>query len=40
MPTQRLNGAQLAGYRAAARDAGVLVAQEPDEAFFTGRNPA
>jgi 4-hydroxy-tetrahydrodipicolinate synthase len=40
MPTQRLNGSQLAGYRAAARDAGVLVATEPDEMFFTGRNPA
>jgi 4-hydroxy-tetrahydrodipicolinate synthase len=40
MPTQRLNGSQLAGYRAAARDAGVLVAAEPDELFFTGRNPA
>jgi 4-hydroxy-tetrahydrodipicolinate synthase len=39
MPTQRLNGSQLASYRAAARDAGVLVATEPDEMFFTGRNP-
>jgi 4-hydroxy-tetrahydrodipicolinate synthase len=40
MPTQRLVGAQLAGYRAGARDAGILVATEPDEFFFTGRNPA
>jgi 4-hydroxy-tetrahydrodipicolinate synthase len=40
MPTQRLNGAQLAGYRSAARDAGVLAADEPDEMFFAGRNPA
>jgi 4-hydroxy-tetrahydrodipicolinate synthase len=40
MPTQRLNGSQLSGYRAAAREAGVLVANEPDEMFFTGRNPA
>ena len=40
MPTQRLVGPQLAGYRAAARDAGVLSATEPDELFFVGRNPA
>jgi len=40
MPTQRLNGPQLAGYRAAARDAGVLAVTEPDEMFFSGRNPA
>jgi 4-hydroxy-tetrahydrodipicolinate synthase len=40
MPTQRLVGPQLAGYRAAARDAGVLTATEPDEMFFVGRNPA
>jgi 4-hydroxy-tetrahydrodipicolinate synthase len=40
MPTQRLVGPQLAGYRAAAREAGVLTATEPDEQFFVGRNPA
>jgi 4-hydroxy-tetrahydrodipicolinate synthase len=40
MPTQRLVGPQLAGYRAAAKDAGVLMATEPDEMFFIGRNPA
>jgi 4-hydroxy-tetrahydrodipicolinate synthase len=40
MPTQRLVGPQLAGYRAAAHDAGVLTATEPDEEFFIGRNPA
>jgi len=40
MPTQRLVGPQLAGYRAAAKDAGVLTATESDEMFFVGRNPA
>jgi 4-hydroxy-tetrahydrodipicolinate synthase len=40
MPTQRLVGPQLAAYRAAAREAGVLTATEPDEEFFIGRNPA
>ncbi|MFC5753240.1 dihydrodipicolinate synthase family protein [Actinomadura rugatobispora] len=40
MPTQRLVAPQMAGYRAAAREAGVLTATEPDEAFFVGRNPA
>jgi 4-hydroxy-tetrahydrodipicolinate synthase len=40
MPTQRLVGHQLAGYRAAARDAGVLATDEPDEKFFIGRNSA
>jgi hypothetical protein len=30
----------MAGYRAAAREAGVLTAIEPDEMFFVGRNPA
>lgn len=40
MPTQRLTSPQMAGYRAAARDAGVLAATESDEMFFVGRNPA
>jgi 4-hydroxy-tetrahydrodipicolinate synthase len=40
MPTQRLVWHQMAGYRAAARDAGVLAATEPDEEFFVGRNPS
>jgi 4-hydroxy-tetrahydrodipicolinate synthase len=40
MPTQRLVGPQLAGYRAAAREAGVLTATEPDELFFVGRHPS
>jgi 4-hydroxy-tetrahydrodipicolinate synthase len=40
MPTQRLVAPQMAGYRAAAREAGVLTATEPDEMFFVGRNPA
>jgi 4-hydroxy-tetrahydrodipicolinate synthase len=40
MPTQRLVGPQLAGYRAAAKDAGILTATESDELFFVGRNPA
>ena len=40
MPTQRLVGPQLAGYRAAARDAGVLATDDTDELFFVGRNPS
>jgi len=40
MPTQRLVGPQMAGYRAAAKEAGILTATEPDELFFVGRNPA
>jgi 4-hydroxy-tetrahydrodipicolinate synthase len=40
MPTQRLVAHQMAGYRAGAREAGVLSATEPDEQFFPGRNPA
>jgi 4-hydroxy-tetrahydrodipicolinate synthase len=40
MPTQRLVAPQMAGYRAAAREAGVLTATEPDEMFFVGRKPA
>jgi 4-hydroxy-tetrahydrodipicolinate synthase len=40
MPTQRLVGPQMSGYRAAAREAGILTATEPDEDFFIGRNPA
>jgi 4-hydroxy-tetrahydrodipicolinate synthase len=39
MPTQRLVSTQMAGYRAAAQEAGVLAATQPDEHFFTGRNP-
>lgn len=39
MPIQRLVSTQMAGYRGAARDAGVLTATEPDEEFFVGRNP-
>jgi 4-hydroxy-tetrahydrodipicolinate synthase len=39
MPTQRLVQSQMAAYRAAAREAGVLTASEPDELFFAGRNP-
>jgi 4-hydroxy-tetrahydrodipicolinate synthase len=40
MPTQRLVAHQMAGYRAAARDADVLCANEPDEQFFIGRHPS
>jgi 4-hydroxy-tetrahydrodipicolinate synthase len=40
MPTQRLVAPQMSGYRAAAREAGVLAATEPDEMFFVGRNPS
>jgi 4-hydroxy-tetrahydrodipicolinate synthase len=40
MPTQRLVAPQMSGYRAGAREAGVLSATEPDELFFVGRNPA
>jgi 4-hydroxy-tetrahydrodipicolinate synthase len=40
MPTPRLVAPQMAGYRAAAREAGVLTATEPDEHFFVGRNPS
>jgi 4-hydroxy-tetrahydrodipicolinate synthase len=40
MPTQRLVAHQMAGYRAAAREAGVLCADEPDEQFFEGRHPS
>jgi 4-hydroxy-tetrahydrodipicolinate synthase len=39
MPTQRLVQSQMAAYRTAAREAGVLTVSEPDELFFAGRNP-
>jgi 4-hydroxy-tetrahydrodipicolinate synthase len=40
MPTQRLVAQQMAGYRAGARESGLLYAPEPDEQFFIGRNAA
>lgn len=39
-PTSRLVPAQMHGLRAAAREAGVLAAEEGDESFFAGRNPS
>jgi 4-hydroxy-tetrahydrodipicolinate synthase len=40
-PTQRIVGPQMAGYRAAAKEAGVLYPDTPgDDMFFVGRNPA
>jgi dihydrodipicolinate synthase/N-acetylneuraminate lyase len=39
-PQARLNQAQMNQLRAAAVQAGLPVTDEPDEAFFVGRNPA
>jgi dihydrodipicolinate synthase/N-acetylneuraminate lyase len=38
-PLQRINQAQMNQLRAAAVAAGLPVAEDPDEAFFVGRNP-
>jgi 4-hydroxy-tetrahydrodipicolinate synthase len=40
MPTQRLVGPQMTGYRAAAAASGILCAPEDDAQFWIGRNPA
>jgi 4-hydroxy-tetrahydrodipicolinate synthase len=40
MPTPRLVSSQMVQLRQAAEAAGVLAAEEPDEEFFVGRNPA
>jgi dihydrodipicolinate synthase/N-acetylneuraminate lyase len=39
-PLQRINSAQMGQMRAAAVAAGLPVTDEPDAAFFAGRNPA
>ncbi len=39
-PQQRLNQAQMGQMRAAAKAAGLDATDDPDEAFFVGRNPA
>jgi hypothetical protein len=39
-PQQRVNQAQMNQMRAAAKAAGLAVTDDPDEAFFAGRNPA
>lgn len=39
-PLQRINQAQMTQLRAAAGAAGLEVTDQPDEAFFVGRNPA
>lgn len=39
-PQQRLNHAQMTQLRAAAKAAGLPVTDDPDAAFFVGRNPA
>lgn len=39
-PQQRINQAQMNQLRAAATAAGLPVTDDPDEAFFVGRNPA
>ncbi len=39
-PIARVNAVQMAQLRQAAKAAGVAVSEEPDDAFFRGRNPA